>query len=96
MTTTFQLNRKAPKPEYIPDFDPSMGTGRSGAENLARTSIDLIAKGAAQARSGEISKGLGAPATAAGLVGLGALVLIPSARKFLQRKAGEQLDRFKE
>ena len=87
MTTTFQMTR---------NYDPSTGNiGQSGAQNLARTSLDLIAKGAAQVKSGEISKGLGAPATAAGLMGLGALVLIPQTRKFLQRKACEQLDRFR-
>ena len=53
---------------------------RSGAENLLRTSVALIKK----------------PETAIlGLTGLGALYLIPKARRYAERKAGETFDRLR-
>jgi len=53
---------------------------RSGAENLLRTSVALMKK----------------PETAVlGLTGLGALYLIPKARRYAERKAGETFDRLR-
>jgi len=58
----------------------TFGRKGSGAQNLSSTTSKLLTN----------------PATVGlGLAGLGALYLIPKGRRYLERKAGEQINRFR-